>query len=155
MHTEPLLTPEQCSHLIAEFHRYSDLAYTHRPPNRAINVDQLIQHTDDDVFKILRYMLDSHIRSVADRTFINYFELVEWPEGSSQSTHLDYEYHSWTTIVYLNDDFSGGQTLVGNNMIQPQQGMAVSFQGRTTQHSVLPVAQGTRYTLAAWYKTFD
>lgn len=160
MQVTQLLTADQCEWLITQFHTHVEAhGYSHRAPNRAVNVDQLIlalgqQHPTADALRVLRYCVDSHIRTLAPQTFINYLEIVEWPTGSSQSTHLDYDYHSWTTVVYLNHTFTGGATLIDNSLVEPQQGQCVTFQGSKQQHSVLPVVTGTRYTLAVWYKSF-
>tara|TARA_R100001163_G_C5067634_1_gene206917 strand:- start:651 stop:1133 length:483 start_codon:yes stop_codon:yes gene_type:complete len=97
-----------------------------------------------------------------DYTFyVDNFEIVEWNEGQGMPWHRDYPYYEATTIVYLNENFEGGELVTGHDPADYQQhlskthkpvtGTAVSFMGNTW-HKVNPVTKGKRYTMAIWYK---
>lgn len=92
--------------------------------------------------------------------YVQNFEVVEWKEGDSMDWHRDYPTYQGTTIVFLNDDFEGGELITATDptdkmqhlrtIHKPEKGTAVSFMGHTW-HKVNPVIKGTRYTLAIWY----
>ena len=86
------------------------------------------------------------------RNFINYFELVKWNTNQSQGTHQDFDYHPLTSILYLNDDFEGGETFVEDKIIKPKKGLMISFEGDKLKHGVKKITKGTRYTIPCWYK---
>lgn len=52
----------------------------------------------------------------------------------------------WTFIVYLNDDFDGGQTTIENTDIQPEKGMALFFVHRLL-HKGQPVTDGEKFVM--------
>jgi hypothetical protein len=82
-------------------------------------------------------------------------QIVKWPTGSAQGVHLD-DVETFTTyaaIIYLNDDFVGGQTFFPSLGVAfpPKRGTVVAFQGRVLPHGVMRVAEGVRYTLPCWF----
>ena len=70
-----------------------------------------------------------------------------------QDEHIDFDHHTFTSILYLNDDFEGGQTVVGDKIIKPEKGKIIFFNGNQIKHKVLPIESGTRYTNPTWYIT--
>jgi hypothetical protein len=86
---------------------------------------------------------------------IDWWQIVQWPEGSYQAFHLDKVSNKTklTSITYLNDNFKGGETLFfDGTKIAPYPSKTMFFDGQLFQHSVSTVLQNTRYTLACWYK---
>ena len=71
-------------------------------------------------FKKIEKFLNNFIKKINKNYVINYFEIVKWPCGESQEEHFDFEYHPYTTILYLNDDFEGGETVVEHKHIIPE-----------------------------------
>ena len=51
-----------------------------------------------------------------------------------------------TFMVYLNDDYSGGDTLFNHVLIRPEQGMALLFI-HEQKHESTPITAGTKYVL--------
>jgi predicted 2-oxoglutarate/Fe(II)-dependent dioxygenase YbiX len=51
-----------------------------------------------------------------------------------------------TCILYLNDDFAGGETAVKDRVVNPRQGMALIFRHEFL-HEGRPVLDGTKYVL--------
>jgi len=49
-------------------------------------------------------------------------------------------------MVYLNDDFSGGETKFDDVLIKPRSGMALMFI-HELKHESLPIMVGTKYVL--------
>ena len=80
--------------------------------------------------------------------------VVHWPTGSDQPAHAD-QYNSdlsWAGILYLNDDFQGGQTFfeASGRAIEPRTGRLLVFPGAALRHGVHPVTAGDRYTASMW-----
>ena len=104
-------------------------------------------------FKVLLSKLNYLIKSHSKDSLINYSQIVEWPEKSSQDEHIDFDYHPFTSILYLNDNYTGGETMVGNKKICPKKGKLILFDGNNIKHQVLEITSGIRYTNATWYIT--
>ncbi len=81
-------------------------------------------------------------------------QIVKWPEGSYHPEHYDKrkgEVDKWAFFLYLNDDFEGGELIVGNDKIKPEIGKLVIFEAGKIKHMVNKILKGDRYTLAGWY----
>ena len=78
-------------------------------------------------------------------------ELVMWPEESFMLAHYDYKNDRVASILYLNDDYEGGETVFPNIDISPEKGVSLFFDGSVIEHSVQRITKGTRYTLSIWY----
>ena len=86
---------------------------------------------------------------------IDWFEIVKWPIGSKQGLHFDMakNHTILSSIVYLNDNFEGGQTYFEEGTIfKPKMGRGLFFNGQYYKHGVNTVEQNIRYVVAAWYK---
>lgn len=86
--------------------------------------------------------------------------------GGEYKAHHDYfgntvNDRTKTVLVYLNDDFDGGETYfpVLNQSIHPEAGKLVLWDNQTngipnadTLHAGLPVTKGTKYLLSVWIR---
>jgi predicted 2-oxoglutarate/Fe(II)-dependent dioxygenase YbiX len=61
-------------------------------------------------------------------------------------THTHVE--AWTSIVFLNDDFEGGELIVDNCIIKPKKNQLILFTGNEP-HMVTPIINGERFTLVS------
>ena len=68
---------------------------------------------------------------------------------------MDFDYHSHTSILYLNDDYKGGETVVGDKVIKPKKGKIILFEGNKIKHQVLQIRSGIRYTNPTWYMMYE
>jgi hypothetical protein len=151
---ERFLRPEQCAELIA---------YT------VDNLPQQAVHAPDTIFSglfinrpasPLAISAGQRAATLLSLAFgvklqLEVHQLVMWPEGMEQPVHIDKRREATThaAIVYLNDDFSGGQTYfphIGDE-IKPQRGLLAGFPGRALPHGVRKIERGTRHTLALWF----
>jgi prolyl 4-hydroxylase len=83
-------------------------------------------------------------------------EIVFWDKGSWQHLHFDRDYRIYSVILYLNDDYEGGETfLVPNKIIKPKTGKLVGFYGSKIEHEVKEVLNGRRYTIPVWFRLKD
>jgi len=125
---------------------------------------------------ILRTMI--MIRRRAANLIMRYYEipgpvfgdtlqLVRWRTGDFQKPHADCElpdgspsefpWRAFVSIVYLNDDYDGGEIYFPTQDIYPKLGpRTVAFFPCTAEylHGVKRVEQGTRYTISSFF-TFD
>jgi hypothetical protein len=105
-----------------------------------------IEVWDSEVPQFLRYDVGGHYKPHIDGRSI-------WvaPNGDKiwrKSTDRDL-----SLILYLNDDFEGGEFAFPDLHIQvkPKPGLLVCFPSdQNYLHSVLPVTQGTRYSIVTW-----
>jgi len=99
--------------------------------------------------------------------FSDTLQIVRWPEGYEQQPHADsenpsgaphpYFWRAYASLIYLNNDFEGGQIYFPNQgaapMIKP--GMLVFFPGTVEfLHGVSMITRGERYTVASFW-SFD
>ena len=64
----------------------------------------------------------------------------------------DFDYHPYTSILYLNDNYTGGETIVDGTTIIPEKNKLIGFEGDKMTHSVNEITEGTSYTIPCWYK---
>jgi hypothetical protein len=102
-------------------------------------------------------MLDrlNHISMTLADSVVDWAKLVHWPSGSFQELHYDTTSSKTTlsSICYLNDDYTGGQTYFSDGTIfSVKTGRIIFFDGNYFLHGVKKIESGDRYTLAIWYK---
>ena len=86
---------------------------------------------------------------------VDWTQIVKWPTHSFQNLHFDdaSDLTTFSSILYLNDDFEGGQTFFKDGtIIKPIKGRALFFDGNFYKHGVKQVDKNTRYVIATWYK---
>ena len=99
-----------------------------------------------------------------EELYMDYFSLNKWSEGKFMDFHADNvtdkrepHWYCWwrdvSAILYLNHDFSGGNTVFKNQnqAVVPTTGTAVIFPATYSYtHGVQKITKGDRYTLAFW-----
>ena len=91
------------------------------------------------------------------RGIVAYAELMQltiWKKNSKQIMHYDEtrDTTNLTSITYLNEDFTGGETVFDNGVVvKPEVGKTVFFNGKDYLHGVNPIIEGVRYVMAIWY----
>lgn len=96
---------------------------------------------------------------------IENLQCVRYGVGQQFKPHFDSgptNYRLHTLLVYLNDDFTGGETFFPelNRSVWPKQGSALYFLNRDADHSVLlysahaglPVTEGQKYACNIWIR---
>lgn len=96
--------------------------------------------------------------------------LNEWEIGGVQDPHLDtystvelnndavedQPSREWTLILYLNENFKGGETYFpeqNNHIHEPKAREGILFQGLYHEHGVFPVRRNSRHTISMWFST--
>jgi leucine proline-enriched proteoglycan (leprecan) len=72
--------------------------------------------------------------------------------GIDMEVHQDQNHRDYSSVLYLNDNFTGGKTYFpsDNFTCNPKKGKIIFFSSRT-YHGVTKVISGERYTLPCWY----
>lgn len=104
---------------------------------------------------------------ISDPVYADTLQLVRWRPGDSQAPHADCEepdgrpnafpWRAFASIIYLNDDFEGGEIHFPKLFLQPEikPGMLAYFPSTANYlHGVKPITKGMRYTHSCFY-TFD
>ena len=75
---------------------------------------------------------------------------VDTGKGSDEETRKILKPRHYSSVIYLNDDFKGGQTFVKQKKVKPQKGAALIFESNVL-HGVAEVKEGVRGTIASWF----
>tara|TARA_R110002020_G_scaffold242710_2_gene456064 strand:- start:233 stop:673 length:441 start_codon:yes stop_codon:yes gene_type:complete len=79
-------------------------------------------------------------------------EIVLWNKNSKMESHYDEGGNTFSFIIYLNDDYNGGETVIDDITIKPKTGRLVLFSNGFYLHKVNKIKDKKRYTLVGWYK---
>lgn len=136
-------------------------------------IDLIHIHTNwvRDIFNRVGHDVTSEIyHAVGTRVYPEMTAINEWEIGGVQEPHLDtystvelendvIEEHpsrEWTLILYLNEDFKGGETYFpdqDNYVHKPVAREGLLFQGLYHKHGVYPVRRNSRHTISMWFST--
>jgi len=136
---------------------------------RTIQLEQvdnpLIHHIMNDV-RIRTSNLIRYRFNLNSNEFIlpNDTQIVKWTEkeltelNNAMNIHSDNEdedfhpsyYRTYSSILYLNEGYSGGETVIGGKTIQPKKGKLVCFKSDIL-HKVNNLIGIDRYTMAMWF----
>jgi len=142
---DKFLTPEECQFAIKYYESHKKDAESFR-----------------DVFPLVLSnnipFLNIKLNKIAKEfdSQIDWLQIVKWPIGAHQDFHFDTAKDKTTlsSIVYLNDEYEGGQTYFEEGTIfKPKIGRGLFFNGQYYKHGVLPVKNHIRYVVATWYKS--
>ena len=150
------LTPDECTNLISFYKNNKDKSVSFKleeneglQPRWPLNI---IENEAEFIF--LQNKLNQKSLYV-NNSVLDYVQIVKWPIGSKQFPHYDvaYEHTALASIIYLNDNFIGGETYFTDGIIfTPRQGRLILFDGQYFEHGVSNVNTNERYVVAAWYK---
>jgi prolyl 4-hydroxylase len=84
----------------------------------------------NELFRFYRYKPKEEFKKHIDQSYIR---------NNSECSY-------YTFMIYLNDNFVGGETTFPHNIIKPVQGMALIFL-HSIEHAGSPIQQGTKYVL--------
>lgn len=90
--------------------------------SRAVEINEL--------FRFYRYRPGQEFKKHRDGSFIR---------NAKEASY-------YTILIYLNDDFKGGETTFGNIVINPKQGSLLIF-NHQLEHAGNPVTEGIKYVL--------
>jgi len=104
------------------------------------------------------------ITSYVENYWNNYFKtnkikiyesvIQMWPPNSYSGFHVhdlnDRRQGTYNSILYLNDNFSGGEFFTNKIKLKPEPGTLIFFNGKTTPHGLNRVFGNSRYAINFW-----
>ena len=106
---------------------------------------------------IVKYKTDFPLFSVGRTTD---FRINKYGKGGFMSRHVDNIHHSHgqqygypqvSALLYLNDDYEGGEFYVADKKFCPAKGSAIVFPSNFMfPHEAKTVTQGTRWSVVTW-----
>ena len=88
------------------------------------------------------------------------FRINRYPVGGFMSSHVDNIHHSHgqqygypqvSVLLYLNDDYEGGEFYVACKMFEPEQGSGIIFPSNFMfPHEAKTVTKGMRWSIVTW-----
>lgn len=162
MYTNKFLLDKICDWFIDLYKRSDDKKQVFNN-KKILRLYDLIAE-EDDVKRTITFMGNHMAKDFpTNRLYVKNIEVVEWNEGQSMDWHRDYPHYEGTSIIFLNDDYEGGELITASDpsdamkhtriIYSPKKGANVSFLN-TLYHKVNPVIKGKRYTLVIWYHHF-
>lgn len=146
------ITSEDCEKIIEIYERNLHLTKTHRDtyPLKVEKIkeeESLFRDIYNRVFEICTF----HKRK-NDELFCRNYEIVKWPVGSHMKYHTDNYPTAFSAIIYLNDDYEGGETEIYRDIkVKPRKGkLLIISETHEIYHSVNVVQEKVRYTLPIW-----
>ena len=142
------LSNEECESLIGyyKYHSYFSWKYA---TNKTIPLTIDIRDGKYQSFKDIQL----RVKNICGNDLTCYeYELVKWPWLSKHDWHTDYKGTKYFAIVYLNDNYLGGRTVVGDEKVKSKGTLLILKDPDKISHMVERVYLGTRYTLAMWFE---
>ena len=88
------------------------------------------------------------------------FRINRYPVGGFMSSHVDNIHHSHgqqygypqvSALLYLNNDYEGGEFYVAGKMFEPERGSGIIFPSNFMfPHEAKKVTKGTRWSIVTW-----
>lgn len=131
------LSDKECQQYIDMYNKNSSLSYFYN------NTNPLKIQSDTTVENIcLHFVINNKLDN---------YEIVKREKGSFMENHFD-EGDTLAFIIYLNDNYKGGETVLENETsISPKKGRILLFANGHILHKVQEITEGTRYILAGWF----
>jgi len=118
--------------------------------------DMILHRADQNLKRVFvtRYCKENKFSKKILDAKVDQSYFVEYPAGAYCTLHQDVklDYCITTTITHLTDDYEGGESLVGDEVIKPKKGETV-FYKQEEMHGVKPVKSGSRIVYVAWFIT--
>ena len=135
------LSESECINLIDVYKKNENQSYSYRD-TFPLNLTSLSPIADNILHECKKY--DENI-------LLETCQIVKWPTGSFMKPHKDPPGDVFAAIVYLNDDYIGGETCFEDMRIIPETGKLVIFSNCELLHWVNMIENTTRYTLSLWF----
>ena len=134
----------------------------------------LVDEEDDVIKKVKKKIVKSFGLS---NDGMEKFQLQKYPEGGYYKEHFDaksednfqkdesFSQRKYSIIIYLNDDFSGGETIFPKNIsVKPLQGRLLLFSNLLNEtnyihpfssHLSKKIVNGEKWILSTWHHSFS
>ena len=174
-HYKKMVVDSLCDDIINTDFQYSKSTYsTHvglSPDDERVKMDEIWIRKNEKFYDELKDIISKtadlyskQMKRINDRDFIAQkttdFRLNRYHTGGYMSLHSDNIHHSHgqqygypqaTCLLFLNDDFKGGQFIVSELHLNINKGDALIFPSNFMfPHEVKKVTQGTRWSIVSW-----
>ena len=173
-HYKNILSQELCNAIIEEDFNYSKSTYANHggesPDKKRVKMDEYVigqkhvfyealNDSISDVAERYHYEVKKAKRDFVAHRATN-FRVNKYEKGGYMSLHCDNIHHSHgqtygypqaTVLLFLNDDFKGGQFIVSELQLNIKKGDAIIFPSNFMfPHEVKKVTSGVRYSIMTW-----
>ena len=173
-HYKNIVSQELCNAIIEEDFNYSKSTYsTHKglsPDKERVKMDEIwirkghvfydeLNHAMIDVTKRYSEEVKRNKRNFVAQMFTD-FRVNKYEKGGYMSLHCDNIHHSHgqqygypqaSVLLFLNDDFEGGEFIVSELKLKIEKGDAIIFPSNFMfPHEVKEVTKGTRWSIVSW-----
>jgi len=132
-----------------------NIGVTHHAQNQK-NVT--MQNIHNQYYMLLLAATQSYVNqfNIHEALYHEGYNILKYSDGQQYSAHYDGgtdTSRAISALIYLNDDFEGGETEFINFdlKIKPQKGMLILFPSNFAySHVAHPVTSGTKYALVTW-----
>lgn len=149
-----------CSNIVNWFSQQEKTKFANSEfwTNRTINYNRIVDLTVKRHLE--RHRIDRTIavqNSFKELVYPDYTDVVHWPSGIEMVTHVDtdngYDYRKFSSVLYLNDNYSGGHTYFKNLGIdiEPIQGKLIMYPSTEKYAHGVSKVDGDRFTLSMWF----
>jgi hypothetical protein len=147
---ENFIAKDDCDYVIDIFNKNKNKSIVYEVNSTNILKVNLIESF---LLNSIRSKVVNYCESLTNcKIFLNNCEIVEWPKNSHHPPHYDSINDIFSSIIYLNDNFEGGETYFSDSkIIKPKKGSCLTFSNSKYRHSVNKINTGTRYTLSCWF----
>lgn len=124
---------------------------------KSLRNNERLEYDDEVLAARLWEKLERYCPQKLDRWFAiglnEHFRFYKYDPGQRFKRHIDGRYRRneheesrITFMIYLNDDYEGGETYFEQTIIYPEMGQALCFI-HELKHESLPLIKGTKYVL--------
>jgi hypothetical protein len=106
-------------------------------------------------FPEIENKIEKLCKNLSPLSLLDTIAIVHWSVGSYMKPHYDNPKDLFACLIYLNDDYKGGQTCFEGVEIQPEKGKLFLFSACGVKHWVNMVQESDRYTLGLWISKTD
>jgi hypothetical protein len=139
-----ILTKEQCSDWISKAPKFTG-SYDFN--------DRTVDITNSFIVNTVKDVIEKKCNC---KLTCSQAQIQLWPVGSNSNLHIhtynNRENTDYNSLLYLNNDFGGGEFITKNLIIKPEPGMLTFFDGSKIYHGVNEVESKHRYTLIFWWE---
>lgn len=134
--------------------------------DKRVNMDEFWIHNTHELYEPLKSCFVNSINQyITDHPYFSVqhltdFRINRYKEGGFMSRHYDSIHHSHgqhygyphaTVLLYLNDDYEGGEFIVADKKLKPKSRSAVVFPSNFMYpHEAEVVTKGTRWSIVSW-----
>jgi hypothetical protein len=100
-------------------------------------------------------LIGERLPSGRDFGVVSFCQIIKNETGSLMAYHKDEADNedTATSIIYLNDDFTGGKFFLDGHVFTAHKGSILGFNNsKDRYHAVEPIYSGSRYVVALWFK---